>query len=504
MKKHIIALSAITALSTSLFGAKLTHDDLKAQIDMLKAQLAALESKIEANSAEKNITQLDEKRIVKLEKKVAKNSKKINKVKAHGAGDNLKFDVDFRTSVDSISYKLKDGSTVKNNSLLTNRLWLNGKYAPTDNVSFYARLSYMKAYGDGANGNQRTNGTNANANFDWVTNENANEDNTLNVKQAFWLYKNDSFFGNEDIAWTASVGRRPSTDGLLANFREDQQRQSALAHTVNVEFDGASARFNLDKLTGVEGMWVKFCAGRGLTNALPRFDSSGTDYAVDTTQTKNVDMAGLIFVPYDDGQYSIHTNYSKAWNMIGYADATDVGAGKTQGQFYNWGDMEFMTAGLVVDGIGNEINDYLDNSKFFISFAQSITHPKNGERMLGSSKSEKGHSIWAGINVPDGFSNGRFGLEWNKGSKYWRSMTYGEDTMVGSKIAARGTAWEAYYNKELTKALSASIRFTKIKYDYTGSNAFFGSNGAPIDMASASDSAVQEATDIRAYIRYRF
>lgn len=33
--------------------------------------------------------------------------------------------------------------------------------------------------------------------------------------------------------------------------------------------------------------------------------------------------------------------------------------------------------------------------------------------------------------------DGKIGLEYNKGSKYWRSMTYGEDTMVGSKLAAR-------------------------------------------------------------------
>jgi hypothetical protein len=39
--------------------------------------------------------------------------------------DNLKWGVDFRTSADNLHYKTADGQTVKNNALLSNRLWLN-------------------------------------------------------------------------------------------------------------------------------------------------------------------------------------------------------------------------------------------------------------------------------------------------------------------------------------------------------------------------------------------
>ena len=102
---------------------------------------------------------------------------------------------------------------------------------------------------------------------------------------------------------------------------------------------------------------------------------------------------------------------------------------------------------------------------------------------------------------------GQLGLEYNKGSKYWRSFTYGEDTMIGSKIATRGTAIEAYYTHKLTKALSAQIRYTKIDYDYTGSNAFFGADGTPMTMAEAKEQGqdpVEKATDLRASISYRF
>jgi len=158
------------------------------------------------------------------------------------------------------------------------------------------------------------------------------------------------------------------------------------------------------------------------------------------------------------------------------------------------------------DGVGEEINDFLDDTKVFVSWAQSTTRPKGS--MLGSSNSEKGTSIWLGANMPCPLTaDGRFGVEWNKGSKYWRSVTYGEDTMAGSKIAARGTAVEAYYTKPINKALSFDLRYTKIDYDYTGSNSFFGDDGKPMTMAEATANQmdpVKEATDLRASISYRF
>ena len=482
MKKKVIALSLVT-VATLAFAASPSHSELQSQINKLQAQLNSMSSSSSSS----------------FDSKVARLEKTVSKIRAHDAGDNIKWDVDFRTSVDRITYTHADGTKSKNNGLLTNRLWLGMKFAPSENVSFYGRLSYLKAYGAEVDNSQRSASPNNDADFDWITNENAQGNNTLNVKQAYWLYRNNTFLG-ADMPWSASIGRRPSTDGLLANFREDQKRQSALAHTVNVEFDGASFKWNLEKVTPLTGSWIKLCMGRGITNAKSRFKSDGTDYATSTNQEANSNMVGFIFVPYDDGQYSIHTNYAHANNLIGFANMADAGANN----FTSFGSITYLTAAFVADGIGDEINDFLDNTKFFVSYAQSKTSPDAGNAMLGSPDDETGHSTWIGVQMP-GISEGdRFGLEWNKGSKYWRSMTYGEDTMIGSKVATRGTALEAYYHKPLTKALSLSVRYTKIDYDYTGSNGFFGSYGKPTAIADAGNTAIKKAEDIRAYIRYRF
>jgi len=422
MKKNILALSAVAAIMTSSYA----DDDIKLQLELLKNQIKQLEAKMEAN----------EKAVKKVQKTVKKNKKKIIQNKILANNDNIKWDIDFRTAYDYISYKHASGKKSKNTGLLTNRLWLGMGYAPDKNNIFKGKLSYNKAYGDTAN-HAQSNTNPGYANFDWVTNENAT-DNTVKVKEAYWLYKNDKFLGTA-VPWTVSVGRRPSTDGLGINMREGMKDNSPLSHTVNVEFDGMSARFNLDKVTGVEGMWWKLCTGRGLTNAKPRFQMDGTDYATDDTyNNNNVDMYGFIFVPWDNGQYSIHTNWARAENLIGYTQTsynnyqsaysaymtnpnatTYANMRYASPQFTDQGNMDLFTVMLKAEGIGNGISDFLDDTRAFVSWAQSKTDPAAGMAMLGSTESKTGDSTWIGINMPCPLTNdGRIGIEWNKGSKY--------------------------------------------------------------------------------------
>ena len=529
MKKNLIALSCVAAFATTSFSSDVNTEMFK-QIQALKAQIEALEKKVAAQETvqvqkvEPAVTTLDEKRIEKIEKKLDTVSKTATAAKVQSAQDNLKWDVDFRTQVDNIQYKHADGSKSENNALLTNRLWLGAKYKADDNSSFFSKLSYNKAFGDTANHSQ-SNTNPGYANFDWVTNENAT-DNTIKVKEAYWLYTKERLFG-ADIPWAASVGRRPSTDGLPINIRNDQQPNSPLSHTVDVEFDGFSVRLDTENLTGFTGSWFKICGGRGLTNAKPRFDMSGAAYAEDDDKNVDIDMLGFIAVPYDNGQYSVHMNYARAWNLVGFdgqslnsfntaygaysaapSSSTEYDLQKATPEFKDVGDIDFATVLFKTEGIGNGISNYLDNSIAFASFAASKTKP-NDKGMLGSTDSETGTSVWLGVNAPCPIlpDSAKIGLEWNKGSKYWRSMTYGEDTYAGSKIATRGQAWEVYRTQKLTDALSFGLSYVYMKYDYTGSNSFFGADGTPMTMTEAQNAGqnpVESAQDVRAYMRYKF
>ena len=488
--KKIIALSAVAFLSTAVYA----NADLQSQIDKLNKKLTSLQ-------------------------------KKVSRVNAQSAKDNIKFDVDFRTSYDRLEYKTAANNTYSNNALYSNRLWLNMGYAPQEDLLFKGQLSFNKAFG--ASYGQQGSGFGFDT-FDWVINENLTND-YLKVREAYWLWMPTT----GDIGWTVSVGRRPATNGYLVNLRDDDKAKSPMGHVINMEFDGASASMQLDKY--VSGMYVKLCLGRGLTNATgwasqatfytsPNNGSNPAaanlpNYIEDPSKNlDNVDMVGVIFKPYDDGQYSVMTKYYRGFNVPGMqmttnqpysSDGTPNGAydiNSPMANLVSFGDMDGAAISAKVEGIGDEISDFLDETIIFASLAWSQTRPNTGQAMLGSLDKETGTSYWLGTQMPN-LMGGKFGLEYNHGSENWRPFTYGEDTMIGSKMAVRGNAYEAYITQPLGKAFSMQVRYTYLDYDYTGSSAFFGDGGAAykIDSPQAIGmNAVETAQDLRVYFRYRY
>jgi len=432
-------------------------------------------------------------------------------------GNKLKFGVDYRFAVENLNYEMADGTKAKNDAFMTNRFWMNMSWSATKNLSFKGQLAYNKAFGQRSGVSPQAGGLES---FDWIANENAYDD-TLRLRSAYFLYKDSEFLG-AGIPWTFSVGRRPSTNGHLVNLRDDDPEASPMGHTINVEFDGLSAKFGLEKLIGADGMYVKLCAGRGMSNAQPMFAQTGTPYATDDSTNPDIDLIGLIFVPYNNGHYSLSTQYYYANNLI---DSEYDNAMNPTGRFNTVGGLHSVTANIKIDGIGNDWSDFLDDTIFFVSGAMSITDPNSGydvynaagayQRtdvgMLGSADAETGYSVWVGLQVPSLITeDGRWGLEWNQGSQYWRSMTYGEDTNIGSKLAARGDAYEAYFTEYLVEdILSMQIRYTYIDYKYSGSNGFFGNtSGTPTEisgnMGGMQSRVVDKAQDIRFYLRYKY
>lgn len=508
---NITKVGTVSLVLASVLFAQDGNSELKSEVEALKKELAALKKKVD----DKNIDRI---------------SDELTALKTRTLGDNIKFSADLRAAYDYIEYEHADGTKSKNTDLMTNRLWLGMEYAPRDDLSFLAQLSYNKAYGDSAN-HAQANVNPGFANFDWVTNENA-LDNDLKVKQAYFIY-----FGEAgDVDYTASFGRRPSTNGYPMNLREDDDVQSPLGHGINVEFDGASFGFDLSQVSGVSGMYFKICLGRGLTNAKPRFEMDmgdgvdGADYAMDESYSNDVDLYGFIFTPWSDGQYTVRASLYRAENLIGFRgqDMQAMGqayqnymmnpnsgdnlaalqVAKNNMRFYDMGNYMGGAITAYADGIGFMINDFLDNTKVFASYAFSQTD-SNHNGMLGVNEDKFGSSIYLGAQFPCLLNpDNRIGIEYNHGSKYWRSMTYAEDTMIGSKIAARGDAYEAYYFIPIFgDTLTAQLRYTYIDYEYTGSNGFFGAGGAPMTMAQAQAQGmnpVDKATDFRAYLRYRY
>jgi len=515
-KPLLLSLAAASLLSLNL-NAESMYDRFSAmelEMSKLKKEIASLKSETIVKSSADTEEDLDdensdeesksddeeseENEELDINEELTDIGESISELNKATSGSHLKLSVDYRFAVENMQYKMADGSSQGNDAFMTNRFWLNMYWAANENLSFTGQLAYNKAFGARSGANMAPYES-----FDWIANENAYDD-SLRVRAAYFLYRNDTFF-DTDIPWTFSVGRRSSTNGYLINLRDDDKAASPMGHAINVEFDGLSSKFNFENVTGINGMYLKVCAGRGMSNAAPKF--SAAPYADVETANTNIDLLGFIFVPYSDGQYTVSSQYYFANNLIDVANPMNPMAG-----FTTVGGMHSFTGNIIINGIGDEINDFLDDSTLFLSGAISKTDPnKTGGGMLGSTESEVGYSAWIGVQTPSIFTeDGRMGFEYNKGSAYWRSITYGEDTNIGSKIAARGDAYEAYFTEYLVDdILSMQVRYTYIDYKHTGSNGFFGNTtGAPTLIEDLSGpmaaQVVDTAQDIRFYLRYKY
>jgi hypothetical protein len=553
MKKIIAPMLIGATLATAAMAG---DDSLKAEIEALKAQMAELK---EAQS-KINIDAL---------------KSQLSEVKAHTGGDNIKWSVDFRSAYDIIEHKMSAGSAsisaapnfpaptytmggpvgkeTNKNGIWTNKLILGMAAQPVDNLVFKGSLGFYKTFGQSSVGDYSMF-----QNFDWYANQKPQGDNVIRLREAYFLY-----FGQMgDVPYTASFGRRPSVDGFMANLREDNEHPaSPVGHNINMEFDGASFKFDFEKITDIPGLYFKICLGRGFSDTSGSYSWDFSSPYKSGFANPDMDLAGLLIQAYDDGQYKVMANVFQGWNMMGMGmdiDTDSTGAITfTPNGFHDVGDMQGASLSLQVNGIGDEINDFLDDTVFFASVAMSKTQPNNVginnvsstaqgammasaftqagvvmpadptnpaswtaaqgavmqglqaqndsmNGMLGSPDDETGYSYYFGVQVPGFFESDRIGLEYNHGSKYWRSYTYGEDTLAGSKLATRGDAYEVYYNLPLiARNLTAQIRYTYIDYDYAGSDMFFGQTGNP-DGLMGMMPYVESASDLRLSLRYRY
>jgi hypothetical protein len=467
--KKIIALSAIAIFATAIYADDTnTSSTTQSQIDALKAQIEQLQKS-------------QNEKIAKLERKQKQTQSTLRKVKIHDAYDNIKWNLDYRTAYEYLEYKLKDGKTVKNPSLFTNRLWLGMAASPVKNLIFKGQLA---AYSTWGGNNLSTDDPFQNVN--WRASSKP-DDITIKVRQAYFTY---TFNKSTSHPITISAGRRPSTDGFLANHREDNEEAgSPLAHITNMEVDAGMVK--IGNLFGLEGSYIKFVAGRSYDN-INSASYGGTPYTDDDAPDTDVDFFVIPMDLYNDGQYNLMAQYTYIYDFMG-SDAT------TGAPITGAGDKHMGALSLEVSGLDEDI-DFLDESTFFVSGAFTTTVPKSGYRMQGSKNTQSGYSFWTGFIMPDLVTDdGQIGFEYNYGSKYWAPMTWAEDTDAGSKIATRGSAYEVYWNLPIVgRHLTAQLRYTYMDYKYKSNIDEFW---AKPDLEATDPTSAQ---DLRISLRYRY
>ena len=462
MIKNLTLISALALFSTTAFAA----DDVQVQIDDMKKQ------------------------IEKLEKSQKSTKKSLSKVKSATGGDNIKFGVDFRNAVDVLEYKNNEtGETASNSSLLSSRLYLDMAASPMKGLIFKGRLAIYSMWGAHLN-YTGAKGTDSAGLKDWSASSKAT-DTVMRVKEAYFVYSNS--LGEQPVSF--SIGRRPSTNGFLANYRENEPKSgSPLAHITNMEVNAAMVKLSWDRF--IEGAYTKFVYGRAHTGEIENVYGIGTNtpYATVDGDDKNVDFFVMPGNAYDDGQYQVMYQWAHIFNTKGLNLATSETAAAA-------GTADLFSVGLKVDGIGDEWSDFLDETTVFVSGAYTYYNAKDGYQLLNSDPggSQSGSSVWVGAIIPDMITeNGKFGFEYNHGSKYWTPMTWAEDTAIGSKIAVRGDAYEAYWNFDLfgVKYLPSQVRYTYAQHDYTPNVRCAG--WVPIKEEDIT------ASDLRFAVSYRY
>lgn len=456
-------LSLVAALSLST----IVHADeaaLQKQIEMLMKRIEQLEKA--QGSIQQTQTTLQEMQTTIKEEQIAQ-SDMLSKVNAQSANDNIKWDIDFRSAIHSLDYN----ASTQSNTLMTNRLWLGMGSKATDDLFFYGQLAVYNYWG--------AQPEDIAWNDDNWRASSQPHDVDLRLRQAYFVYK----FGNDwDVPMTFSAGRRAATDGFLANHREGNKKPgSPLAHITNMEVDAAMVQFDFDKVF-FPGSYLKVVYGR--SNDPMSSGATSSPYLTDTsTGDDTVDFLVLPMSIYNDGQNNLMAQYARITNIKG-KDKRAAGTAQLGAISYQ------------LDGLNEDV-DFLNDSTLFASVAMTHTNPDGDTPILGSLENKIGYSFWAGFLFPDQITDGgRFGLEYNYGSKYWTPMTWAEDSLTGSKIATRGNAYEGYWNIPIVgKNLTAQLRYTYLDHHYSANTSY---------MIDPDISNLDNSQELRAFVRYQY
>jgi hypothetical protein len=474
---RLLLVAALFMCSVPGMAQAVDQDDLLKKIDMMSKEL---------DNLKKQMQELQKKDAAK-EERMAVVEKKAEEV----AGPSwLEIGGDFRTRYDYLSGKTHEsftlggpakGESVRNESLLTNRLGLNIKAKATEDVQVKARLLMYKVWGHDTAGPV----TGANALFpdkQRIFDGNVShtpQDSTLRVDQAYATWSN---IAGQPL-WF-SVGRRPSTGGVPTNLRQNTEKIGTAGVPgllIDYAFDGATLGFAPD-IAALPGAYLKLCYGKG-------FDRG---FASLVNSTKDVNFVGFNVVPYDTDNFHVELQVSKAFDIFAFPEFNSATIGPLTVNNTNLGDIT--QYGAVVMGKLDNLGP--GDLNLFLSPAISHTSPNSNslgagplqyglmwDSVNGGQQSRTGYAAYLGARYDIKSSGTKLGLEYNHGSKNWITFTPASDDMWTSKLGTRGNVYEAYVIQELNKKPIAKrgkaffrLGYQYYDFQYSGSNNWVGAS----------------------------
>ena len=413
-----------------------------------------------------------------------------------------------------------------NDFLPTTKFHLNMKAKVNNNLTFNGRLAAYKVWGD-SSGIKTNTGSLGDVTLDGNTSSVPHGD-TITLERAYFLYSKNI----DEIPISFSLGRRPSTDGPPMEYGKNSlEAGSPLSTIINWQFDGASLNFGLEEALNISGAAFKFCYGLGFEGGW------GNSYSLQNTSSyvDDVHMFGVIATIYDDDAFSAVFNYAHAWDItdgftgltlmpfIPYknADGTysfdqNVGGYISRMQpvteIGDWDGASLLLRSNLDERVGKDIDVFMAISWSHTDPSQISQNPFYeimGQGLLSSNgklEAHDGYSIYAGVLFPMPL-DAKLGLEYNWGSEYWFNFTGAEDSIAGSKLAARGSVVETYYIQPIiSDNFFLKLGMKYYDYEYTGSGNPLGAPEKISELSSlnAIFPVVDKVWDLSASITMRF
>ena len=365
------------------------------------------------------------------------------------------------------------GYTANTDALFTNRLRLRFDSKVSDNVSFGARLSMYKVFGD-STGVQVFNGQ---------PNTLAIDGTTTRVPSGDMLRVERAFFNWTDIGGSKlyfSIGRRPSTDGPPMNLRQDEPRGGTpMGSLFDYQYDGMTLGYHItDKVT------VRACYGVGYSSGF----GNGDLLKQPADRLKDVHLAGWMADLYDTDKTFVQALVAHAWNVTdGFDGQMVLPNNPVTGDVVGAPVIMRFAPSANLGGInlyGLVAQRTLGPMDLFVSGNWVGLRP-NGQTTpfggLGADpfdvpQNHDGHMIYIGMrfNVPQNDGRTKLGFEFNQGSKYWFNFAQAEDDIIAPKTNTRGEAYETYLTHRINDRFIFKADFIRYNYTWSGSGWHLG------------------------------
>ena len=367
----------------------------------------------------------------------------------------------------------QNGYPNNTDTLLTNRLRLKFDAKVADNVSFGARLSMYKVFGD-STGVQVFNGQPNSLNIDGTTVGVPNSDQ-VRVERVFFNWNNIA--GSKLYL---SIGRRPANYGPPLNYRDDDLRGGTPSGALfDFQYDGITVGYHVtDKMT------LRACYGMGYSSGF----GNGNLIKTPADRLKDVHLAGGVFDLYETDRTFVQALIARSWNVTdGFNGLIVLPNNPLTGDPVTAPVIMRFTPSANLGAInlyGLVVEKRLSQFDLYASVNWNSLRP-NGQTTpfggLGSDPFEspvnhEGHMEYVGIrySIPKNDGRTKIGFEFNQGSKYWFNFSNAEDDIIAPKTNTRGEVYETYLTHRIADHFMFKADYIRYNYTWSGSGWHLG------------------------------